>query len=175
MRESHHIGNVQYNRKKQSSLLKRAGGVLNFTTLLALPPRVQYAALPWRMRDGTLEAMLLTSRGTGRWVIPKGWPHDGFSSAHSAAQEAYEEAGIRGSVTTAPIGSYCYTKTRDEGGSVDCVVYVHALEVKDQLEDWPEKGQRKTRWFPRGEAASLVAEAELRTLISSFCPPLPYA
>jgi 8-oxo-dGTP pyrophosphatase MutT (NUDIX family) len=165
---------MQVQKKKKASLLKRAGEVLNFPALLALPPRVQYAALPWRMRDGTLEVLLLTSRGTGRWVIPKGWPHDAFPSAHSAAQEAYEEAGIRGPVTEEPIGSYRYEKTRDEGGSVDCIVYVHALEVVEHLDDWPEKGQRDLQWFPRHVAAEHVDEPELRDLILAFGPPLPY-
>jgi len=162
-------------QKKKTSLLKRAGEVLNIPALMALPPRVQYAALPWRMTDGTLEVLLLTSRGTGRWVVPKGWPHDEFSSAHSAAQEAYEEAGIRGAVTREPIGSYRYDKTRDEGGSVECVVYVHALEVIEQLDEWPEKGQRDLQWFPRLSAAEKVAEPELRELILTYGPPLPYS
>jgi len=166
---------MQVQKKSKTSLLKRAGEVLNIPGLMALPPRVQYGALPWRMRDGTLEVLLLTSRGTGRWVVPKGWPHDAFSSAHSAAQEAWEEAGIRGTVTREPIGSYRYDKTRDEGGSVECVVYVHALEVKEQLDDWPEKGQRELQWFPRDVAAGNVDEPELRDLILCYGPPLPYS
>lgn len=162
-------------RDKKTSLFKRAADkVLSFPTLMALPPRVQYAALPWRMIDGTLEVMLLTSRGTGRWVIPKGWPHDTLSSAGSAAQEAWEEAGIRGPITEEPIGSYHYDKVRDEGGSVVCVVYVHALQVVDQADDWPEKTQRDCQWFPRQTAARQVHEMELHDLILSFAPTLPY-
>lgn len=162
-------------RNKKPSLLKRAGAVFNFPAMMALPPRVQYGALPWRMTDGTLEVMLLTSRGTGRWVIPKGWPHDSLSSAGSAAQEAFEEAGVRGAITQEPVGAYHYEKVRDGGGSVTCVVYVHALEVDEQLEDWPEKGQRDARWFPRQTAARQVHEPELHDLILSFTPALPYA
>ncbi|GAB4351207.1 MAG: NUDIX hydrolase [Oricola sp.] len=165
---------MQIQKKNKLSLLKRASEVLNIPALLALPPRVQYAALPWRMQDGTLEVLLVTSRGTRRWVVPKGWPHDAFPSAHSAAQEAYEEAGIRGLVTREPVGSYRYDKVRDEGGSVECVVYVHALEVKEQLDDWPEKGQRELQWFPRHVAAGKVDEPGLRELIDAFSPPLPY-
>ncbi|QKV20525.1 NUDIX hydrolase [Oricola thermophila] len=142
---------------------------------MAIPPRVQYGALPWRMRDGTLEILLLTSRGTGRWIIPKGWPHDNFSSAHSAAQEAYEEAGIRGPITSEPIGSYRYQKVRDEGATVDCVVYVHAMEVAQHLDDWPEKDQRQQKWFPRNAAAEAVSEPELRDLILAFQPLQSYS
>ena len=117
------MNGMQVQKKKKTSLLKRAGEVLNIPALMALPPRVQYAALPWRMTDGTLEVLLLTSRGTGRWVIPKGWPHDSFSSAHSAAQEAYEEAGIRGAITREPIGSYRYDKNARRGrrGRMRCL------------------------------------------------------
>ena len=125
--------------------------------------------------DGTLEVMLLTSRGTKRWVIPKGWPHDSLSSAGSAAQEAWEEAGVRGPVTETPVGSFRYEKIRDEGGSVTCVVHVHAMKVVEQLPDWPEKGQREFQWFPRQTAALQVHEPGLRELILSFAPPLPYA
>jgi 8-oxo-dGTP pyrophosphatase MutT (NUDIX family) len=161
--------------KKKPSILKRATEVLNISALMTIPPRVQYGALPWRMTDGTLEVMLLTSRGTGRWVIPKGWPHDSFSSAYSAAQEAWEEAGIKGPITSEPVGSYHYGKVRDEGGAVNCVVYVHALEVSEQFEDWPEKGQRELKWFARDAAADAVDEPELRDLILSFVPLLPYS
>jgi 8-oxo-dGTP pyrophosphatase MutT (NUDIX family) len=162
-------------RKKKVSLLSRASHVFKIPAMMALPPRVQYGALPWRMTDGTMEVMLVTSRGTGRWIIPKGWPHEGFSSAHSAAQEAYEEAGITGSVTGSPIGSYRYDKIRDEGEAVECAVHVHALEVAVQLEDWPEKQQRETAWFSRQEAAARVQEPELSELILSYAPPMPFS
>jgi 8-oxo-dGTP pyrophosphatase MutT (NUDIX family) len=160
---------------RKSAFLKRATEVFNLTSLMTIPPRVQYGALPWRIRDGTLEVMLLTSRDTGRWVIPKGWPHDALSSAQSAAREAYEEAGVRGPVTSDPVGSYDYEKVRDGGGAVDCVVYVHALEVSEQLADWPERHERETEWFSREAAAEAVAEPDLRNLILSFAPSLPYA
>ncbi len=160
---------------KKRSILRRATEVLNIPALMAIPPRVQYGALPWRMRDGTLEVLLLTSRGTGRWVIPKGWPHDALSSAQSATQEAWEEAGIKGPITAEPVGSYHYEKIRDEGSAVDCIVYVHALEVRENLDDWPEKKQRDLKWFAREEAAHSVAEPQLRDLILSFLPPLPYS
>lgn len=166
---------MQSDHKKTSLFRRAAGKVLNIPALMTLPPRVQYGALPWRMVDGTLEVMLLTSRGTGRWVIPKGWPHDTLSSAGSAAQEAYEEAGINGPITEDPIGSYRYEKIRDEGGSVMCVVYVHALKVEQQMKDWPEKGQRDCEWFPRQTAARQVHETELHDLILTFAPDLPYA
>lgn len=162
-------------RSKKESLFERATKVFRFPTLITVPPRVQYGALPWRMVDGTLEVLLLTSRGTGRWIIPKGWPIEGLGADGTAAREAYEEGGIEGAVTKEAIGEYHYEKMRDEGGAVDCVVYVHALQVSEQKESWPEMHQRTTRWFARKEAAELVAEPELRDLILFFSPPLPYA
>jgi 8-oxo-dGTP pyrophosphatase MutT (NUDIX family) len=137
---------------------------------LRTAPRTQHGALPWRMRDGTLEVLLLTSRDTGRWLIPKGWPHDNMSPARSAAQEAYEEAGIAGAITKKPIGTYHYLKVLSGEEAVECVVHVHAMEVDAQQEDWPEKDQRKTQWFMRQEAADLVDEPELREIILTFAP-----
>jgi 8-oxo-dGTP pyrophosphatase MutT (NUDIX family) len=126
------------------------------------------------MVDGTLEVMLLTSRGTGRWIIPKGWPIDGLGSSGSAAQEAYEEAGVIGAISDSSIGSYTYEKIRAEGGSVECIVHVHSLEVEEQMDDWPEREERETAWFLRQEAAGLVAEPELRAIILGFVAPLPF-
>ncbi|WP_421849169.1 NUDIX hydrolase [Oricola sp.] len=137
---------------------------------LRAAPKVQYGALPWRMVDGTLEVLLLTSRDTGRWVLPKGWPHEGMSPAKSAAQEAFEEAGITGAITRKDIGRFHYLKFRPDKRSVECVVHVHALEVEKQLDDWPERLQRKTQWFLRHEAAERVDEPELRDIILSFVP-----
>lgn len=138
-----------------------------------MPPRVQYGALPWRMSNGTMDVMLVTSRGTGRWIIPKGWPIEGFSSARTAAQEAYEEAGLIGETSDQPIGSYRYMKTRREGAAVECVVHVHALKVTRQRDDWPESEERNTIWFPRNDAAQRVDEPELSDIILKFAPPSP--
>ncbi|MEN9850080.1 MAG: hypothetical protein RL128_243, partial [Pseudomonadota bacterium] len=60
--------------------------------------RTQYGALCWRMHRGKVEVLLITSRDTGRWVIPKGWPIDGLAPAQTAAREAWEEAGVEGDI-----------------------------------------------------------------------------
>lgn len=137
---------------------------------LSVAPKVQHGALPWRWVDGTLEVMLVTSRETGRWIIPKGWPHEGMSSARSAAQEAFEEAGITGAITKKPIGRFNYLKFIGGEDAVDCIVHVHAMEVEEELSRWPEKAQRTRKWFLRPEAAELVDEPELRQIILSFTP-----
>lgn len=131
---------------------------------------MQYGALPWRVVDGTLEVMLITSRDTGRWIIPKGWPLEGMSPAHSAAQEAWEEAGITGAITRKPLGRFRYLKVLGEEDAVECVVHVHAMEVGEEHANWPEKNQRKRQWFLRHEAADLVNEPELRRIVLGFVP-----
>ena len=137
---------------------------------LSAAPKVQHGALPWRWVDGTLEIMLVTSRETGRWVIPKGWPHDGLSSARSAAQEAFEEAGITGAITKKEIGRFHYLKFLGKDDAIECIVHLHAMEVEEELPRWPEKAQRTRKWFLRPDAAEAVDEPDLRKLILSFAP-----
>jgi 8-oxo-dGTP pyrophosphatase MutT (NUDIX family) len=131
--------------------------------------RQQYAALPYRRRgDGSLEIMLVTSRETRRWVIPKGWPMKGRKPHASAAREALEEAGLIGKVGKTPIGTYRYDKRLKGGEAAPCAVEVFPLEVKSQRKHWPEQKQRSVRWFARDEAAEAVQESELRAIIRSL-------
>lgn len=131
--------------------------------------RTQFAALPFRSSaSGRVEVLLITSRGTRRWVIPKGWPIKGLSPEKSAATEAYEEAGVEGNVADRAIGSYRYRKRLRDGTAVTCEVDVFPLEVTGQRETWPEQGQRDMRWFDAEEAASLVHEPELARILRSF-------
>ena len=122
----------------------------------------QFAALPYRrLPDFTLEVMLITSRDTGRWVIPKGWPAEREAAWDSAAREAREEAGLVGQIQKRPIGSYHYMKQFDDGFPVWCTVEVFPLEVVERLESWPEQGERATRWFTPDDAANAVDEARI--------------
>jgi len=106
--------------------------------------------LPYRFdSEAGVEVLLVTSRETGRWIIPKAWPIKGFKPAKTAAREAYEEAGVRGHVSGRPLGQYVYEKQmEDRVVSFPCEVQVFPLLVKTQLKKWPESGQRKVRWFP---------------------------
>src|SRR5882762_2078976 len=108
--------------------------------------RVQYAALPWRMTNGSLEILLITTLRTQRWIVPKGWPVAALSPRDSAAREALEEAGVVGAVSEKSIGSFRYTKHRKDGESVPCKVEVFALEVAQQRKSWAERGARECRW-----------------------------
>jgi 8-oxo-dGTP pyrophosphatase MutT (NUDIX family) len=128
----------------------------------------QVAALPWRLAGSGIEVLLVTSRETKRWVVPKGWPMQRRTAAQSAAREAFEEAGILGSVAARNIGEYTYHKRLTKGSDLDCRVELFALRVTRQQTDFPEKGQRVARWFHPSEAAKLVAEPKLAELIRAF-------
>jgi 8-oxo-dGTP pyrophosphatase MutT (NUDIX family) len=127
----------------------------------------QVGALPFRVVDGKVEVLLVTSRETKRWLIPKGWPMKGKKPHKAAAQEAEEEAGIRGEIRSKPIGHYDYWKRRTEHFDL-CRVDVYPLEVSKQLKTWKEKGQREARWFDIDEAAHQVLEPALANLILAF-------
>src|SRR5882724_13290224 len=94
--------------------------------------RVQYAALPYRLSGSSPEVMLVTSRETRRWIIPKGWPQKGKAPHHSAAREAFEEAGVVGTVGRRPVGSFPYEKRLKNGDVVVCEVHVFPLKVTRQ-------------------------------------------
>jgi 8-oxo-dGTP pyrophosphatase MutT (NUDIX family) len=128
----------------------------------------QVAALPLRLGpDGSFRVLLLTSRETGRWIIPKGWPMRGLRPHEAAAREALEEAGVVGYAKKKPIGSYRYFKRRTDHFDY-CQVDVYLLWVDKQLDSWREQGQRKTRWFPLSEAAMLVEEPGLVALLQEL-------
>lgn len=136
-------------------------------------PRLQYAALPFRRRaDAVIEVMLITSRDTGRWIIPKGWPMAGLAAAQSAAREAHEEGGLVGQVSERPVGRYHYDKRLANGSSVLCMVEVFTLAVERQHRSWPERKERRTQWFALEEAAAAVQEPELRVLIGELAKRL---
>jgi hypothetical protein len=108
---------------------------------------IQYAALPWRLVGRRLEILLVTSRETHRWVIPKG--------------------GISGEIAPA-IGSYRYLKRLKREEAIPSQVIVFPLEVTSELDHWKEKHQRQSRWFPYQKAAGLVAEPALKRIIRDF-------
>lgn len=131
----------------------------------------QYAALPWRRApDGSVKVLVITSRETRRWVIPKGWPMKDLPPAEAAAQEAYEEAGVIGEADPKPVGSYGYGKRLRAGAVHDVTVTVYALEVFVEQLAFPEQGQREKLWTTPAEAAERVDEPELKALIRGFNP-----
>lgn len=129
---------------------------------------MQAGALVWRKAGkGKVEVLLITSRGTGRRVLPKGWIDDGEDTAQAAAREAWEEAGVEGTIADKPVGSYDYVKV-DDGQIQPCRVTVHALAMSRQASDWPERDVRQRQWLPASEAAERVDEPGLRALLEAF-------
>jgi len=110
---------------------------------------IQSGALPWRLKRSKkkAEVLLVTGRRSGRWMIPKGWPMAGKSLADSAAQEAFEEAGIKGKIEPKPIGSFRHVKQHLLFGTLEVDILVHPLAVERELGNWPEKGERNRKWF----------------------------
>ncbi|MBJ3763458.1 NUDIX hydrolase [Maribius pontilimi] len=131
--------------------------------------RTQFGALCWRVRDGKLQILLVTTRRTKRWVVPKGWPVDGATPAEAAATEAFEEAGVTGRVSDYPLGIFTYTKEL-EGDDLPCVVAVFPLRVKKVHKTWPEASERSRRWVSPRKAARLVHEPELARMLLHFDP-----
>lgn len=135
------------------------------------PAIEQFGVLPYRVESsGQVSILLITSRDTGRWIIPKGNPDPKLSPQEAARLEAHEEAGVEGEVGAVPVGTYRYVKEKRAGQVVPADVRVFPLRVTRQLDDWPERHERTARWFSVADAAASVAERSLRALILSFRP-----
>ena len=133
-------------------------------------PRLQYGALPYRFRtNGTVELLLVTTRRTRRWIVPKGWKIKGKKPCKSAAQEAFEEAGVRGAVSGKPIGSFVYDKWLDDDSvTTPCEVRIFPMLVKRQEDTWRECEEREARWVDLDTALQMIEELGLRTLVEAF-------
>lgn len=131
--------------------------------------RTQFASLCYRISNGKVEVCLITSRGTGRWILPKGWPMDKKTPADAAAVEAWEEAGLTGHVHNQCIGVYSYIKPLSKN-PVPVIAMVYPVHVQAIHTDWPERKERKRKWFGLKKAASKVAEPELKELLRNFDP-----
>lgn len=136
-------------------------------------PKIDYAkqlaALPWRVTDeGQVEVLLVTSRVSQHWLLPKGWPMTGKTLPQAAAQEALEEAGVSGKLQRKPCGKYRYQKVLKDGiTTVPCTVVCFGLKVTRELPQWQEAHQRTRRWFPLSEASKLVFEPDLARMLAS--------
>lgn len=125
----------------------------------------QVAALCWRLRKGRAQVLLVTSRETGRWVLPKGWPILGHAPEVAAQREAWEEAGVEGKVSPQSIGCYGYQKILRNRNPMPCSVQVFPLRVQTLKGSFPERKERRRKWFKAEEATHLVAEPELADLL----------
>jgi 8-oxo-dGTP pyrophosphatase MutT (NUDIX family) len=118
--------------------------------------------------EGGMTVALITSRGTQRWVLPKGWVKEGLSASETAAAEAREEAGLLGEIAREPMGRYQYRKRLHALASIVCIVDVFRFRVTGRLATWPEQHERSLEFFPPEEAAGLVHEPELARLLLSL-------
>jgi 8-oxo-dGTP pyrophosphatase MutT (NUDIX family) len=133
--------------------------------------RSQFAALCYRIRGDKVQVLLITSRGSGRWILPKGWPVDAMTPAASAAREAWEEAGVRGKVFDRCLGLYSYSKSVG-GAGLPIVAMIYPVRVETLADTYPEQGQRVRKWYSQKKAAKQVAQPELARIIKDFDPGL---
>lgn len=134
--------------------------------------RSQFGALCYRVKRGKVQVLLITSRRRGRWIVPKGWPMDRRTPAQSAAQEAWEEAGVTGEAHDRCLGLFSYAKQYQGMGTLPCVVMVYAVQVARLSARFPERGQRRRKWFSLKKAATKVSEPELARILRSFDPKM---
>ncbi|MCH2163806.1 MAG: NUDIX hydrolase [Marinovum sp.] len=134
--------------------------------------RTQFAALCYRVNNDKPEVLLITSRTSRRWIVPKGWPMENVTPAQAAAVEAWEEAGVKGRAIEQCVGLYSYIKLTDDGRELPCAVLVYPIKVKSLAKDFPESRERTRKWFRPKKAASRVAEPELQEILRAFDPRL---
>ncbi|MGB7241214.1 MAG: NUDIX hydrolase [Sulfitobacter sp.] len=128
--------------------------------------RRQVAAVCYRQTKAGKQVLLITSRDTGRWIVPKGWPIKGLDDSGSALQEAWEEAGVsQAQIDPCPIGQYDYDKGMPNGQSKPIETQVFLAKVHDIAKKYPEEGQRTRKWFTPEAAAKLVREPDLKSIL----------
>ncbi|PIV78557.1 MAG: NUDIX hydrolase [Rhodobacteraceae bacterium CG17_big_fil_post_rev_8_21_14_2_50_63_15] len=135
------------------------------------PPDMQVAALCWRKHKGRTEVLLITSRDTGRWIVPKGWPINGLNAPQSALREAWEEAGVRADAEQALyVGQFCYDKLLANGQELPVRALLYKIRLRSQeiTNRYPESHERKRLWVTPLKAAKLVQEPELQEILRSL-------
>ncbi|MEP5731745.1 MAG: NUDIX hydrolase [Sulfitobacter sp.] len=133
------------------------------------PKRIQVAALCYKHTKKGIKVLLITSRDTGRWIVPKGWPIKGKDGPGSALQEAWEEAGVsKADIQEKPLGHFGYVKRLRGGDTVPIKAQVYLTHVRNLKKSYPEKKQRKRAWFEPQKAAELVDEPGLSAILRAL-------
>lgn len=133
------------------------------------PKRVQVAALCYRETNAGKDVLLITSRDTGRWIVPKGWPIKGMDGPESALREAWEEAGVKDAeIDPIPVGQYDYVKGLDSGGKTTVSTQVYLTRVENLASDYPEADERTRKWVAPNDAANMVQEPELQAILRAL-------
>ncbi len=136
---------------------------------LKTPKRLQVAALCYKETKAGKRVLLITSRDTGRWIVPKGWPIKGKNGSESALQEAWEEAGVKkAAIEEDPFGTYDYDKGLSDGESIPIHTEVYMTRVEKLSDEYPEVDQRERAWFAPKDAANKVAEPDLKALLEKL-------
>lgn len=148
-------------KPKQLPLRLRVGGKTDV--------RSQFAALCYRVKEGKVEICLVTTRRTGRWILPRGWPMHKQTPAEAAAAEAWEEAGVTGKPIDRCLGVYSYVKPLPEAAA-PVLVMVYPVRITKVHARWPERKQRRRKWLSPKQAAKRLAEPELRRIVAAFDP-----
>ncbi len=120
----------------------------------------QSATVPYRIKDGTIEILLITTRKKGKWIIPKGWIEKRMSPHTSAEKEALEEAGVKGEVSPVSLGCYRHGSSDD-----DPIVEVFLMRVDREQRTWPEQDERERQWVSLDEAYEHVDEEGLKSIL----------
>ena len=123
----------------------------------------QSAIIPYRLEEGKLEILLITSIRKKKWIIPKGFIEFNLSAFESAKKEAFEEAGVIGTNETIELGSFTIKKY---GGRTNIVVY--SMEVEKFKDDYPEKNLRKRKWYSVEEAIETISIPEVIKMIETL-------
>ena len=123
----------------------------------------QSAVIPFRMNKNIPEILLITSQSGKRWIIPKGFVEPNLSPAESAVKEAYEEAGVKGTVYSKRLGSYDYEKW---GGI--CSVVVFPMKVEQELQNWPERMWRERKWVTIKQASDILDDRVPREILQAL-------
>ncbi|MEL6549250.1 MAG: NUDIX hydrolase [Pseudomonadota bacterium] len=132
--------------------------------------RTQFAALPFRVVDGSVQVLLVTSRRSRRWILPKGWPEPGLTPAQCAAKEAWEEAGVLGAAYELCLGVYAFEKERDGGPDLPVLAFVYPIKVQQTKQTYPEACSRRRKWVPLRKAAKMVDAQALARILKTFDP-----
>lgn len=130
--------------------------------------RLQYGALCYKLTRKGVQVLLVTSRDTGRWLLPKGWPIDGLTPALSAAREARDEGGVKGVVREECIGLVRYNKLMPDQTAIACIIAIFPLRVQNLARRYREMNQRQRKWLTPEQAAALVQEPDAAALFLAF-------
>ncbi len=148
---------------KHAPLSDQSGGV---QAVEEHPRQPQVAALCYRDTETGKQVLMITSRDTGRWIIPKGWPVEGLDGPGSALQEAWEEAGVEAAdISPEPIGTYEYDKGLGDGSAIPILASVYCVRVGSLADTYPEVDERRREWMAPGTAAELVDEPQLKEIL----------